>query len=189
MKFLLVLFAVTSALHASGQRSRYLPDHAGLQYAGSIGYVSAGAGYDVMRKSARMSFHYGFVPEAKGGRLNIVATKLAFKTMSFRLSERTRINPLDAGIMISYHFGSNFRSRWPNYRYPEGYYWWKTSLRAHLLVESFFTVDLKEKFFKSFTTYVEFNSNDLYIVSYLQNRSSLSLRDIVKIGYGVRMNF
>jgi hypothetical protein len=186
----LFLFFSLFQLHiAPAQQSRLVPDFATLQYAGSIGFLSVGAGYNVFGKHA-LSFHYGYVPKSKGGELNIFASKLVFNLLTFRTSDRITIEALNAGLMLSYHFGSEFRSRWPGQRYPEGYYWWKTSLKAHLLVQSAVTFQLDKKSrIHSLTGFIEFNTNELYLISLVQNRRSLRPADIIKLGYGLRATF
>ena len=183
--FLLVGVGITTAC---AQRPASLPDFATLQYAGSIGVVSAGAGYHLSEKTS-VSVHYGYVPSNRGGELHIIAAKLLFNTWSFRISERLRFDPLRLGAMVSYHLGGEFRSRWPSHRYPDGYYWWKTSMRAHIISETSLTLRLPNSRFHSVTGYAELNTNELYLISYLKNSHSLSLKDIIKVGYGVRLNF
>lgn len=184
----LMVFLWTASL---GQQKHWTsPDHLTLQYAGSIGYVSGGAGYNVFRGKARASFHYGHVPNGVGGPLNIVAGKLLFIPRQFSVSPRVLVNPFDAGLMISYHMGSNFSSTWPSHRYPENYYWWKTSIRFHLNAESSVTVRLRDHtIFKSLTGYIEINSNELYLVSLFQNLHSLKPSDVIKLGTGARLHF
>ncbi len=186
--FLLILgMLVFNAGYA--QKKRLVPDFVTTQYAGSIGFVSVGAGYDVFNKRSMLSLHYGYVPMGKGGPLNILATKFLFRTGTVALSRRTTLEPLSAGVMISYHFGSEFRSRWPGHRYPDGYYWWRTSLKAHVNTQTSLTYKLKSDKFESITGFIDLNVTELYLVSYLQNTRSLSITDILKIGYGVRLNF
>ena len=188
MRTLLICIAIFQGYVTVAQEHRFAPDFAVAQYAGSIGFFSVGAGYDVFGKH-ELSIHYGYVPENRGGRLNILASKLVFNTYSFNLSERVRVHPLNVGAMLSYHFGSQFRSHWPGHRYPDGYYWWKTSLKAHLLTQSSVTVSFRDRHIRSMAVFVELNTNELYLISLVQNRHSLRLADIVKVGCGVRANF
>lgn len=135
-----------------------------------------------------VSLHYGHVPQSKGGELHILTGKLIFKTMRIPLSRRIHVNPFDPGIMLSYHFGSQFNTRWSD-RYPSGYYWWSTAIRFHINSQTSLTYKFASGQFESVTCFVDLNTNELYLVSYLQNTKSLTLRDIVKVGYGVRLNF
>ncbi len=99
------------------------------------------------------------------------------------------INPLDVGIKTVYHFGDQFYLNWPE-RFPRNYYWWKSALRQHLVTESSVTRELKSAGkIKSVTAYVGFNTNDLYLISYVLNPSSLSVTDIIKVGCGLRIHF
>jgi hypothetical protein len=192
MRFVILILIVfaTSTLPAQEKKRWTSPDYLTFQFAGSIGYLSGGIGYDIFKNKARTSFHFGHVPKSVGGPLNIFAGKLMFVPRSYKLSERSTLNPFDAGIMVSYHLGDDFRSTWPEHRYPEHYYWWQTSFRLHLNLESSLTVKLKEHTtFKSVTGYVEFNTNDLYMVSIFQNHHALTLLDIVKLGAGARFHF
>lgn len=188
MRFLLLILFVCVVMNTSFAQRALVPDHAVVQYAGSIGMGSFGIGYDAFGRH-RFSLHYGYVPESVGGPLHIVASKLLFDIWTIRLSESTIFKPLDAGIMLTYHFGSQFRTHWPKHRYPEGYYWWKTSVRPHLLTETSVTFRLGDEGIRFLTGYIELNTNELYLISYVKNIRSLSITDIVKIGVGIRASF
>jgi hypothetical protein len=187
---ILISFCLVSlGLNAQGRRW-FSPEHLIIQYAGSIGEVSGGAGYNVFKGKARVSAHFGYVPKAVGGPLSIVSTKLIFIPRSYRISERVMVNPFDAGLMITYHFGEAFNSTWPASQYPENYYWWKTTFRFHLNIESSITVKIRDNAtFKAVTGYIEFNSNELYLVSLCQNMHSLRVWDAVMLGAGARFHF
>jgi hypothetical protein len=186
---LILLFVVVGDVQTAwSQRAKALPDFVTLQHAGSIGFASVGLGYQISKRSSA-SIHYGYVPENRGGELNIVAAKFLLNTWSLRISDRVQLDPLRFGVMMSYHFGKEFRSQWPAHRYPDGYYWWKTSMRAHLVSETSLTIQLRRRDFHSLTGYIELNTNELYLISYVQNYRSLSLADIIKVGYGIRANF
>lgn len=188
-RILLIILATSFFDSSQAQENKYVPDFVTMQYAGSIGFLSLGAGYEVFGDKAMVSLQYGYVPETKGGQLNIISGRLLFKTGTVRVSPRTSFAPLSAGMIISYHFGSEFRSRWPGHRYPDGYYWWRTSMRFHLNTQTSFTYRLKSDRVQSVTGFVDLNVNELYLVSYVKNARSLSITDIVKVGYGVRLNF
>lgn len=188
-KLLLSLLAFLIVDVASAQKDGFVPDFLTMQYAGSIGFLSVGAGYDVFNNHAMLSLQYGYVPVRKGGGLNVLSAKLLFRTGTVGLSQKTTIEPLSAGMMVSYHLGSEFQSRWPGHRYPDGYYWWRTSLKVHLNTQTSITYKLGSDRFESITGFLDLNINELYLVSYFQNAGALSLADIVKVGYGVRLNF
>lgn len=132
VQFTILLFTLTCVASFAQERHWTYPDFITAQYAGSIGYLSGGIGYDILKNRARVTVHYGHVPKWKGGPLNIFATKFLYVPAVYQVTDRAAISPFDFGLMVSYHLGSNFRSRWPTHRYPERYYWWQTSFRFHL---------------------------------------------------------
>lgn len=188
---LLTFVMLLSSLASQGQEKQpIVPDFAALQFAGSIGVVSAGFGYEVFGNNVRFSLHYGRVPVRHGGNIHVFASKLTYVPLIATVSNRAVIHPLDIGLMASWHAGDDIKSRWPEYQYPRGYYWWHPSLRFHLLTETSIRYDLPgEQMVKSVTGYVELNANDLYIISFAQNAGSVSLTDIVKTGIGIRIGF
>lgn len=186
MIFIFVVHAEIS--QAQENKKNWIPDFLVAQYAGSIGYESIGIGYDLNKKS-RASIHYGYVPKNKGGVLNIITGKYSHSPVTIQPSAKYFIQPINVGGMVTYHLGEDFYFRWPSDRYPKGYYWWSPALRIHATIESAITFQINDSPIKSITGYVEFNMNDLYFISYLQNIESLTLFDIVKTGVGVRIKF
>ena len=65
MKVLLsiLLFIITCGVSPAQDRHWTHPDFLETQYAGSIGYLSGGIGYDILRNHARVSAHFGHVPK------------------------------------------------------------------------------------------------------------------------------
>lgn len=187
--FFVALLSLLSMPTFAQERPAALPDYATLQYAGSIGWLSLGVEYDTFRERGRWGIKYGYVPKSMGGELHIVSASLFYEPLKVRLSERFTINPVDAGMTLTYHFGDNFHSRWPS-RYPDGYYWWTTTFLLHLAAQPSITWTPKNDApFKALTGYVEFNTNDLYLVSFIQNPKSLRWNEVVKMGLGLRVRF
>lgn len=189
--FVALWFSLLPGIESLAQQKRWaLPDFGAVQYAGSIGYFSAGLGYDVFKSNARFSTHFGVVPENRGGTLNIISAKLLFNPTTIMLWRRVRLNPVDIGVMGSFHYGDNFETRWPEGVHPKGYYWWHPALRTHLVIENCLTYIFKKgRRFSSFSVYLEFNTNELYFISFIQNLRTVRLGDIIKLGTGVRLNF
>jgi hypothetical protein len=189
--FILLLFFFTAFSSLKGQsRNRLLPDFGVVQYAGSIGYASAGFGYTFLKENARFSAHFGVVPKNRGGMLNVISAKLYFKPATFTIWNRVRMNPFDIGVMASYHYGDNFEEKWPEGVHPKGYYWWHPAFRTHLGMESSVSYEFKKGHsLRSITGYVEFNTNELYFVSFIKNIETVSFWDIVKVGTGARIYF
>jgi hypothetical protein len=189
---LLIVFLTGFIATAFSQERQHwaVPDFFTIQHAGSIGFFSAGVGYDVFDSKARFSTHFGTVPFNRGGSLSVVSVKLFYKPTTLTVWNRVKFNPVDFGIIGSYHYGDDFESRWPEGVHPKGYYWWHPAFRAHLGMESSLTYELKKgHVFKSLTGYIEFNTNELYLVSLIQNPQTVSAWNIIKIGLGARVHF
>jgi len=172
----------------------YIPKSATLQFAGSIGYFSAGIGYNLNKSgSSSLDLMYGYVPVPKGGDLSIITGKFAWRPFKIKINEWAVIHPINPGVFLSYHGGSNFDSKWDDDEYPKGYYWWSTAFRPHIS----FSTEVKlntEKLIpnlkiKTLSLYSEFNTNELYAISYIQNSHDLNLTDIFKLGLGARVYF
>src|SRR5690349_8681129 len=129
--FCLLLTLVVNRSHAQ-KRSPLLPDFAVAQYAGSIGYLSGGIGYDVLRNRGRVSAHFGSVPRSQGGPLDIFCAKFFVEPWTIAMSEKFTFNPLDVGVMVSYHTGADFKENIPNYLAERNYYWFNTNMRLHV---------------------------------------------------------
>ncbi len=191
--FLMVLIGSTLTTYA--QKLQFLiPDEAVVQYAGSIGYLSAGAGYEIFgNKRGNLSFHYGYVPESKGGELHIATVKLAYKPWQIALKDWGRLYPFNPGFFVSYTFHKDLSVAFPSGQYPGDYYYWSEAIRPHLSFNSEIELDppplLQNKGIRALGLYIEANTNDYYLINYLQNTSALKIDDIFQLGVGLRVKF
>lgn len=187
---LFIIILSYSSTVAQDKEHWAVPDFFVIQHAGSIGFFSAGIGFDVFDSKGRFSTHFGTVPFNRGGIVNVLSTKLFFKPVTTTVWNRVKFNPIDIGVIGSYHYGDDLEANWPEGVHPKGYYWWHPSLRAHLAIESSVTYECRKGHaFKSVTGYLELNTNELYLISYFQNIRSLRPWDIIKIGAGARIHF
>ena len=191
-KILLLIVAVFITLkgytQAKEERSWLLPDHYKVQFAGNIGFLSVGAGY--MNKSQKLEtdIFAGFVPKSIGGDHIISTTvKLTYLPWYIHSGEKYTIVPFTIGSYLSYSFGSQFDTLLPN-QYPEGYYWWATSLRFGAFMGGKIQRSTSGKgLFKSVDVYYELGTYDLLFISYVQNMDALSVPDIFSLALGVKM--
>lgn len=180
---------------SSAQKLKFLiPEAAITQYAGSIGYFSVGAGYEIFKnKRGYLDFNYGYVPASKGGELHTATIKLAYKPFEIKLSDWGKLYPFNPGFFLSYTFHDDLSFKFHSSEYPKGYYYWSPALRPHLSVSNEIEFSMYEIWdglgIKKIGIYTEFNTNDFYIVNYLQNLSSLSLTDAFQLGFGIRLKF
>jgi hypothetical protein len=171
-----------------------IPKDAIVQYAGSIGYLSVGAGYELFgNKRGNIDLNYGYVPESKGGALHIVTAKFAYRPFVITINDWAKIYPFNPGIFIRYTFNGNLGFNFDTVQYPKGYYYFSEAARPHLSFTNEFQLTkgrlLKTTGLQALSIYSEFNTNDYYLVNYFQNSSALSLSDIFKLGIGIRAKF
>lgn len=188
-----ILFLAAGFQKTYAQRSvlKFLtPDYAELQYAGSIGYMSTGIGYQLGKEKTTLSFHYGYVPELKGGELHIAAVKFQYKPFAIRIKDKLTFYPINPGVFLSYTFGKQFGLSFDDDQYTKGYYFWSPALREHISLSSELKImGDKSSTIKSISLYTEANTNDLYMISWFENRTTTPIQEIFHLGFGVRMYF
>lgn len=165
------------------------PDYINIQYGGSIGYMSGGIGYYFFNEKTTASVHYGFVPESEGGSINILTTKFDYKPFNIKLGKDLMFKPINPVVFVSYTLGRNFDKEFDPDQYPDGYYWWSTALKIHLgLSTELKILGSGKSAIKAVSVYAETNTNDLYAVSWFENRTTTSITKIFFMGYGIRLH-
>lgn len=181
---------MTCQAQQEGFWKKITPDQAQLQYAGSIGFLSAAAGYDLFHEKAALSFHLGYVPESLGGELTIIAVKFHYLPFKFNLGDKVIVYPFNPVFFPSYTLGQNFDFKFERPQYRKGYYFWSSALRLHLGASAEVKLlTLPNSKIKWLGIYAETNTNDLYALSWFKNRTSTPFYKMFKLGYGVKMGF
>jgi hypothetical protein len=155
-----------------------------VQYAGSIGFLSAGLGYGFFKNRISTEIIYGFVPETKGGPLDIATVRMIYNPFTIRITPSVSITPLTVSGFVTYHFGEEFYIKLPQQYYSE-YYKWSSAIRYHAGFGSILSYHGKNSG-HGFAFYYELNTNDLYVKS-LRANSTLSIYDILSLGIGIKM--
>ncbi|AHM58926.1 hypothetical protein D770_03295 [Flammeovirgaceae bacterium 311] len=184
---LLLLIAFGFALPLQAQhRPRFLPDHATLQYAGSIGFLSAGFGYRNPGNTLEGEFLLGYLPTSIGGdRLFTTAIKGNWIPFALFKDKAVHFYPLQTGLMVAYTFGDQFFATQPSY-YPKGYYTFSTAIHAYWQFGSRISVPLQSK---RLEFYYEFNASAEGIVSMIQNPEFLTPDKVLNLALGIKLNF
>lgn len=161
--------------------TRLLPDHLNAQFAGSIGFVSAGPGYAFNKDRLRLGLLYGYVPASQGGDyINTLNLKLSADLFRIRVGDRRELLPYGA-LLVSVETSGNSIINLPE-RYPDGYY---LPTGIHLL--GYLGLRLKTPLGKSghaVSCYAETGTVDSYVYYYLRN-SSLHFTDLFSTSLGV----
>jgi hypothetical protein len=179
---ILILCLCCSGTHAQKTKS-FIPDYGKIQYAGSIGFLSAGLGYEFCKNKINTEILYGYVPAAKGGPLDITTLRLIYNPFTFNITQSVFVTPLNLSGFVTYHFGEQFFVNPPPYH--NDYYKWSSAIRYHAGFGSMVAYKSKNSG-HGFALYYEFNTNDLYIKS-LRANSTLSFGDILSLGMGVKI--
>ena len=188
---LCVLYADVSAQGYNRAKGKwYVPDFLVAQYAGSIGFISGGFGYDVLKKKGKLDLLGGYVPGFTGSApMETITLKFSASLIKVYINPRFVIHPLNTGLYFCYTPGVEFSSNLPAW-YPEGYYWWSEAVRANLFIggdATFYSDWLKRD--SRLGVYYEIGTNEIKLVSYAQNRRGLNIWTILHAGIGVRYHF
>ncbi|MEG1937208.1 MAG: hypothetical protein RRZ64_02185 [Rikenellaceae bacterium] len=189
---LIILFALptygqdTITAHRYNRWQRMVPRYVKVQYAGSIGIVSVGTGWNYGHEHWATDVLLGFVPRYSDTHAMITCTlKQLYIPWNIPLGSKYILSPLTCGIFMNTLLDRDFWVSEPD-KYPKGYYGFSTRLRTHIFMGQQFTVKLPvNKIFKSVAVYYEVSTCDLYLISAVTNKY-LKPKDYLSLGFGVK---
>ncbi|GAB3196576.1 hypothetical protein ABID22_002870 [Pontibacter aydingkolensis] len=161
--------------------------HLKAQFAGGIGFLSAGVGRTFFNEKLETDLFLGYLPESIGGdRIVTSAIKVTYRPVKPIQLKAIDWQPLRIGAQVSYTFGSDYFVKEPGDKYIKGYYGFPTALHGSILLGGQIDFTRINKLNK-FSAYYEFGSSMEYLISYIQNPKYLSPAKIFKLALGVRM--
>ena len=147
-----------------------IPTHTKLQYAGGMGLLSWGIGWDYGKRGQwETDLLLGFIPR--------------YSSKHFKMTMTLKQNYIPWSIWL----GKDFSTSEPE-RYPRGYYGFSTRIRTHIFLGQRVRFDVPEKyrkFSKSITAFYEISTCDLYVVSAFNN-SYLKPDDYLRLSFGLK---
>jgi hypothetical protein len=169
-------------------RRVFIPDHARLQFAGNIGFLSVGLGYN-FGKSYELTVMYGIQNEFFGNSKETVKT-LALKNTfnlynSFHIYKNISFIPT-AGLSINWGFTNNTFRKLPKH-YPNKYYFQNRVHFAPFIggkIRYDFGKTDKSEFTKHVELYVEAGSLDAYILEWVRT-DYVKIGDIMSLAVGI----
>ena len=170
------------------EKSWYVPDYVKAQFAGNIGLVSVGAGYQLFDKVLYTELIYGFVPKSasKADNIHLITIKNTFPLYRKKIGENLTITPI-AGIATTLDIGTNSFTTLPS-KYPEGYYF-PTAVHFTLFGGALVHKDFKKpKIFKGVDFYLEFGTVETYLWYALATKE-VNLIDVFSADIGVNFYF
>ena len=162
------------------------PDHIKLQYAGGIGFLSLGAGYENRRKNLQADLYYGYVPKALGGLdIHIITTKLTWLPVRSKKWKQFQIRPLTTGLAFSYTPGDQYFLFDPD-NYPYSYYKYPTALTISMFVGGQVQRAVG-KHSKAIGLYYELGTNERALSNFVLNNRTISITEVFHLGLGARV--
>lgn len=160
-----------------------------VQYAGSVGLFSAGAGWDYGRqKQWSTDFMLGYVPKYDTDRAKLTLTlHQTYTPFKVQLHKQISYHPLRAGAYLNTTLGKQFWYKEPD-KYPNSYYRFSTRLRINIFVGQDFTYKIKSNssYFEGIKFYYDLHTSDLYLISGVQNKY-LKFDDYIGLALGVKL--
>lgn len=203
IRFLTVLFLLMISMATVHSQEKYerritryqnlwqslIPSYTKIQYAGSMGLISIGTGWDYGKNNQwETDIFVGFVPKYSTESVKFTLTlKQNFIPWNLRLNDHFRLDPLTCGVYFNTVFGEEFWVSEPD-KYPSGYYPFSTKLRLNIFVGQRITFQIPQErlqFAKSVTFFYEISTNELYLISAIQN-SYLKPKDYLGLSLGLK---
>jgi hypothetical protein len=166
----------------------YVPDYVKAQFAGNIGLVSVGAGYQLFDEILYSELLYGFVPKSasKADNIHLITIKNTFPIFRKKIGENLIITPI-AGIATTLDIGTNSFTTLPS-KYPDGYYF-PTAFHFTFFAGALIHKDFKKpKIFKGVDFYLEFGTVETYLWYALATKE-VNLIDVFSADIGVNFYF
>ena len=168
------------------QKPWYRPDYATIQFAGNIGFLSLGIGYQFFNNRINSEILYGFVPASisKAENINTITFKNTFPIINKK--HKTVITSPITGFAVSYETGNNSFVKLPD-KYPDDYY------RTNAFHFTFFVGAKAHKDFtkpiiiKGIDFYFEIGSVDTYLWYAMSQK--INPRKIFSLSVGVNLYF
>ena len=166
-----------------------IPTHTKLQFAGNMGLLSLGTGWDYGKRNQwETDIFLGFLPKYHSKRTKITMTlKQNYMPWSIDLGKEFSIEPLACGMYFNTVFGDEFWTNEPE-RYPKGYYGFSSRIRIHIFLGQRLTYNIPPRWrlgARAVTFYYEISTCDLYVVSAFVNKY-LKPKDYLSLSFGLK---
>lgn len=168
---------------------RIKPKNAKLQYAGGMGFLSFGIGWEYGKKGMwNTDAIVGFIPSGFADKFRMTfSLKQTVTPWSIRFCKFASFEPLTAGIYMTTINGDEFWKKEPG-KYPNGYYNFSSKIRFSVCLGQSFSFHFKNAILNNSSIFYEVSSNDLYNVSKATNKS-LKMKDILRFSIGLKFHF
>lgn len=172
-------------------RNKLSPRYANFQYAGSMGLVSAGLGWNYGKRDRwETDLMVGYIPKYTTNKAKVCITlKENFVPWNLQLKNRDfYIQPLTSSFYVNTVLSDEFWMNEPE-KYPSSYYTFSTKLRFNISIGQriFYNVPAHIKLgIKSIAAFYEISTCDLYIISAIGN-SNLKYTNYLHLSLGIKL--
>lgn len=171
---------------------KLMPDMTVLQFAGNIGMLSAGVGWDY-GKVNQWETHVmiGFLPHRyNSGSYWTFTVSQKYLPWRIELNENFSIKPLSVSLSVNSILHGDFWMSEPE-RYPKGYYGFASRMRFILGIGqriNFHIPESRRWMSRQLSLYYEVSTCDLYVRQKILN-SSIPMKDLLSLGIGAILKF
>ncbi len=169
--------------------NKLIPKYQNLQFAGSIGLLSAGIGWDYgKQRQWESEIMFGFVPEFSSNKTKVTFTvKQNYVPWEVSLGKNWVLEPLETGLFMNTVLADDFWVKEPE-KYPSSYYKFSTRIRFHVFLGQRIAFDAGKHFpFRRITAYYELSTCDLYLLSKFTNKY-VKMGDILSLSFGLKFH-
>ena len=172
----------------SSHWQKLIPRYYKGQFAGSIGVVSAGVGWNYYRNHWETDLLMGIVPKASDKHAMATLTlKQNYYPWKIKFGEKVSFEPLSCGVFVNTLLDGDFWGKQPD-KYPDGYYWFSTRIRSHIFIGERITLHLNEKksWHRSISFFYELSTCDLYLLHKIGDHY-LKPKDYLSLAFGIKL--
>ena len=169
------------------EKAWYEPDYAKMQFAGNLGVLSVGVGYQLFDKVLYTELLYGYVPVSisKANEIHLISIKNTFPLYRKKIGNYT-VSPI-AGFTGSLETGNNSFLVLPD-KYPKGYYV-PSAIHFTLFVGALVHKDFgNSKRIKGIDFYYELGTVETYLWSAITSKE-IGLNAIFSTAIGINLYF
>lgn len=173
---------------------RHIPNLSMLQWAGNIGFLSAGIGWDY-GKNNRWETHMllGYLPAfVMSDDMFSFSVKQNLQPWQIGINDQYSVTPAVFSFTANTVLNHEFWYREKEINGEDNYYRFSSKFRVHIGVGSRINMkipEMKRRLGESISLYYELSTYDLAIISALSNRKEHRIRDIVALGFGIQYRF
>lgn len=163
----------------------FIPDYVKTQFAGNIGFLSVGVGYQFLKNHLYTELLYGYVPASisKAKPIHTITIKNTFPILSKNFNT-IALSPI-AGFTTSLETGKNSFVILPD-KYPKGYYLPNAFHLTFFIGASVHKDFVNFKLIKGADLYFELSTVETYLWYAIKSKD-VKLNDIVSSAIGINL--